>query len=76
MQYTALASEYPFACMAAGIESLVVGFALHVGKKRTAFLAQSSILYSFLFKDIKVLAFQRQKMGRTNNESRIRKQFR
>ncbi len=38
--------------MAAGIESLVAGFASHARKKRAAFLTRSPTLYSFLFKDI------------------------
>ena len=45
-------SEYPLALMAAGIENLVAGFASHARKKRAAFLARSSTLYSFLFEDV------------------------
>ncbi len=43
--------EYTFSLMAAGIESLVTRFALHVIKKHVAFSAHL-VLYSFLFKDM------------------------
>ena len=36
----ALTSKYPFALIAAGIESLVAGFASQARKKRAAFLVQ------------------------------------
>jgi hypothetical protein len=48
----ASASEYPFAFIAAEMESLVTGFGSQARKKRAAFLAQASTLYSFLFEDI------------------------
>ena len=43
---------YPFALIAAGIESLVSGFASQAWKKMAAFLAWSSTLYSLLFENI------------------------
>jgi hypothetical protein len=66
IQSTALTSEYPFALIAAGIESLVSGFASQAWKKTAAFLARSSTLYSLLFEDI-VGLFCREK------ENRVRK---
>ena len=43
----------PFhALIAAGMESLVTGFGSQARKKRAAFLARASTLYSFLFEDI------------------------
>ena len=60
---TALTSEYPFALIAAGIESLVSGFAAQAQKKMANFLARSSTLYSLLFKDI-VELFHRERENR------------
>ena len=51
----ASASEYPFALIAVGMESLVTGFGSHAMKKRAAFLAWASTLYSFLFEDIALI---------------------
>ena len=48
----ASASEYPFALIAAGMESLVPGFGLQARKKRAAFFTRASTLYSFLFEDV------------------------
>jgi hypothetical protein len=59
--------EDPFALIAAGIESLVSGFASQAWKKTAAFLARSSTLYSLLFKDIVELF-------RQERESRVREQ--
>jgi hypothetical protein len=56
-------SEYPFALIAAGIESLVSGFASQAQKKTAAFLARSSTLYSLLFEDI-VELFRRERENR------------
>ncbi len=47
IQSAASTSEYPFALIAAGIESLVSGFASQARKKRAAFFARSSTLYPF-----------------------------
>ena len=55
--------EDPFALIAAGIESLVSGFASQARKKTAAFLAQSSTLYSLLFEDI-VELFRRERENR------------
>ena len=55
--------EDPFALIAAGIESLVSGFASQARKKTAAFLTQSSTLYSLLFKDI-VELFRRERENR------------
>ena len=45
--------KVPFrALIAAGMESLVTGFGSQARKKRAAFLARASTLYSFLFEDI------------------------
>ena len=41
----ASASEYPFALIAAGMESLVTGFGSQAKKKRAAFLARASTLF-------------------------------
>jgi hypothetical protein len=60
---TALTSEYPFALIAAGIESLVSGFASLAWKKTATFLARSSTLYSLLFVDI-VELFRRERENR------------
>ncbi len=54
---------YPFALIAAGIESLVSGFASQARKKMVAFLARSSTLFSLLFKDI-VELFRRERENR------------
>jgi hypothetical protein len=48
----ASSSKYHFALMAAGIESLVEGFASRARKKRAAFFTRSSALYYFLFEDM------------------------
>jgi hypothetical protein len=45
----------PFALIAAGMESLVTGFGSQAKKKRAAFLAWASTLYSFLFEDIDLI---------------------
>jgi hypothetical protein len=52
IRLAASASEYPFALIAAGMESLVTGFGSQVRKKKAPFLAWASTLYSFLFADI------------------------
>ena len=41
----ASASEYPFALITAGMESLVTGFGSQAKKKRAAFLARASALF-------------------------------
>jgi len=58
-------SEYPFALIAAGMESLVTGFGSQARKKRAAFLTLASPLYSFLFVDIGSVEI---KLGHTNKE--------
>ena len=61
----ASASEYPFALIAAGMESLVTGFGSQAKKKRAAFLARASTLYSFLFVDIGSVEI---KLGHANKQ--------
>ncbi len=51
IRLAASASEYPFALIAAGMESLVTGFGSQARKKRAAFLARVSTLCSFFFED-------------------------
>ena len=58
-------SEYPFALIAAGMESLVTGFGSQAKKKRAAFLAWASTLYSFLFVDIGSVEM---KLGHANKQ--------
>jgi hypothetical protein len=57
---------YPFALIAAGMESLVTGFGSQAKKKRAAFLARASTLYSFLFEDIALI---KRELGPTNEEA-------
>ena len=52
IQLAASTVVYPFALIAAEMESLVAGFGSQARKKRAPFLARASTLYSFLFKDI------------------------
>jgi len=47
--------SYPFALIAAGMKILVTGFGSQAKKKRAAFLARASTLYSFLYEDIALL---------------------
>jgi len=61
----ASASEYPFALIAAGMEILVTGFGSQAKKKKAAFLAWASTLYSFLFVDIGSVEI---KLGHANKE--------
>ena len=65
IQSTASASEYHFALITAGMESLVTGFGSQARKKRAAFLAWASTLYSFLFVDIGSVEI---KLGHANKE--------
>jgi len=58
-------SEYPFALIAAEIEILVTGFGSQAKKKRAAFLARASTLYSFLFEDITLIE---RELGPTDEE--------
>ena len=58
-------SEYPFALIAEGMESLVTGFVSQARKKRAAFLARASTLYSFLFEDIALIE---RELGPTDEE--------
>jgi hypothetical protein len=55
----------PFALIAAGMESLVTGFGSQAKKKRAAFLARASTLYSFLFEDIALIE---RELGPTDEE--------
>ena len=59
-------SEYPFALIAAGMESLVTGFGSQAKKKRAAFFARASTLYSFLFEDIALI---KRELGPTDEEA-------
>ena len=59
-------SEYPFALVAAGMESLVTGFGSQARKKRAAFLARKLTLYSFLFE---VIALIEREFGPTDAEA-------
>ena len=62
----ASASEYPFALITAGMESLVTGFGSQAKKKRAAFFARASTLYSFLFEDIALI---KRELGPTDEEA-------
>ncbi len=52
IKMAALLLKYPITCIASITFTFVSGFAWHVMKKRVAFSARSSTLYSFLFEDI------------------------
>jgi len=60
-----LLKEYPFALIAAGMESLVTGFGSQAKKKRATFLARASTLYSILFEDIALIE---RELGPTDEE--------